>query len=889
MKTKLNKIKGFTLIEVLVYISIFSIFSLILFMQNKRVGEDVKDISIVNDISSLVNAIDRRVFIEGLQEENWTETEWDKNNFRDFLKKELITAENTQCGVEGGWSPRYNEDISDSLSKELGDYNGILTKTLGSKLIPCTFWNSYPLKNFQPSLKVNISDDFVKSFVFNISFSDNESWFESLVTMRKLESSINNKKINTSMLSVEFKPKVNSVNTTMENCLSNKSSCSYDIVMNTNSVFHDTERLRIDSSNSLKSGIKFAKNETTDEQLRCETWIVDDNNKWSKSTKNCGLSGGSMDSDKFIARGSNSDVDSIKLNVAEDCIIFNGESDDPKLFTQSQAACGIFDDGKIILNLTHTSTEMEVVRKLRTVDIITSSANVSGILTAQESNVIGRDKHKQTPANPRAAKEMFKKVDIDSRVGLAGYAIEVDNNINFRDQLIIGTDLHLEPTSNINTNKINIRDTASFNNLSFKGNRFETDVKVLGESHLGTINSLNKIYDGEGAQAPNLISNRMQASSGIEAEKLTLSKVMVSTGYTEIDSINAKSTFETEQLEFNKTLTISGDFNIDNSLSLDGTGPQYKYKSTAGGGLIDSWGAFDLGISGPSSLGGFSADRIEANGNLLVNTYSTGNASLDRFGGFFVTDTNIGQGNRLLDVTDYSLFSLRQAASRSGDVPIFVGKIFIGNPLTMKNTTFSNPLVNQAASGSRDLKFVSVTNMKDSAGNVVVGSDNDLTNRNSNVISVESFEIDAPNGTVQILQGAALPCWKTKAKAGGGTESVWGVCPDKLPIMPNGSKKPINYTNDTGSADKSVWILNNNIALYSQYVSSEWVLSVLYDVEKRYKVVNQATLKDGVTGDRGDRGNNGAAGIQGPVGAIGLDGPVGPRGGDIPPKDKEGN
>lgn len=859
-----NKINGLTLIEVLVYITVFALFASFLMMYNNKVSEEVRDIVLINDISKIVEAIDRRIYIEGLEKSNWNRNVWNSNDFRDFLRKELVTADNPQCGLPDGWKPKYNEDLDTSLSKELGDYANTVNKTLSSKLIPCLFWSSYPMDKLQPSMSISSNAQFVETFRLNMAFPDNDSWFKGLVQIRKIENAIKLKSINTSIIKVEFNPKVNNSSVSMESCLQSKSACSFDVVLKVRDDFEESERLRIDSSNSLKKGLRFALTETDTQHLVCNTWEVDSENKWSKSSKACGITGGTMDSTSFTAIGNDSDSDTIRLNIEEDCVSYDGSSDEAKDFTESEKSCGISNDGQVNLNLTYTNTGRDVIRKLRTIEILSGSASVTGVLTSEKGDVIGGDKEREKPATTIAEKAIFKTADLDNRIVPAGDAITINNNIVVDNEINVAREVTMPISSKIETVNLNVKDTAAFHKLSFTGGKvFETNMKVLGDNVLEQINSVEKIYDENGFQVPNLISNLMGVASSFETESIDIEKVLVSTGLTEVNLINATNDFKTEQLAFNKSMNVNGNFNVDNSLSIDGVGPQYTYTNIAGGDkMISGWGARYLG----SDNGGFAAKKIDSKGSIIIETPNSGAAAEDN--GFFITDQYVTKDARLFELTNEGLFRLRNIAYASDETPIFIGNVFIGNPQQLSRR-LTNSGAESSASRLRGNKFIAVVDIKSPDGTIIFRPSDNITPYIRSAIFANSFEINAPNKTLQIIDGIALPC------VSGGS---YKICPDKMPIKPNGELKEIAYQSDVDSNNKEVWILNSGHKLSDYHNHSIWMRDKFDDYEKRYEAASKKDIPDGGIGHTGARGSQGKVGPRGPTGVQGLAGPVGRRG-----------
>lgn len=154
MMKKLNKIKGITLIEVMIVMSLILGFILIFLNMDIATNEKQNSRKVGTQLNMIVSAIDKRISIEGKSFSYWKNgTSWDGITFRNFLKEELIGANNATCGVPSkGWKPIINIGDLDPTSPEGRSVVLMHDNALTGKLIPCSLWTIYPY-DIVPSAK----------------------------------------------------------------------------------------------------------------------------------------------------------------------------------------------------------------------------------------------------------------------------------------------------------------------------------------------------------------------------------------------------------------------------------------------------------------------------------------------------------------------------------------------------------------------------------------------------------------------------------------------------------------------------------------------------------------------------------------------------------------
>ena len=168
----MKKLKnGFTLIEVLIVLILFTGFIFIFLQMDMSIDEKQNKRKVGNQLNQIITAIDKRVSIEGKELANWNSTEWDGLEVKKFFREELVGAQNPTCGQADGWKPELDLKGIDPNSSEGQELNYLLEQAKTTKLLPCSFWAIYPNK-IRPNFKIlgdgngNISN-FILLFKFD--------------------------------------------------------------------------------------------------------------------------------------------------------------------------------------------------------------------------------------------------------------------------------------------------------------------------------------------------------------------------------------------------------------------------------------------------------------------------------------------------------------------------------------------------------------------------------------------------------------------------------------------------------------------------------------------------------------------------------------------------
>lgn len=871
---KNKSISGISLLEALLYVSLFSLLISLYAVYKKDSTIDVAEYSIVNDVSKVIYAFDRRLTIDGFDADKWNkdivndEMNWDKTHLaKNFVNENFIASENPICGANSKWIPVINDDIPADLSTELGNYQSVFESISKINLLECDFWSSYPLRGMDTEFKIKTkndsSKDVIESFSMFLNFGNSpnhsavENWSAAVPTVFKLRDEILKGKLDTQVFKVELMYKNNADETISEGtCLGIKNDCKYEIKATPKSNLYNNDRLKVDSSNSMHTNVRFAFDSRNEEAITCSIWRSDDRFRWTKDEVSCGLTGGTDGDSKFLLAGNDLDADIVKLNVAEDCKEYIGN--DPEELLTKDVACGIFDNGHIVINSKIINSEKAVIKKLITTDNINVNAFVKDKAIAESTDPLGRDVDSAIKPTTIKEKEIFGDSNIANRGTFADSAFAVNQNLEIEENgtILIGNALNLSDDSRVQTKFTNIKDQALMKNATIGSNSNglnpKESIDVERESVLNKLNQTNAV-----SGSPNMVNNLTTISGKLESDNLNISNVLVATGKSKFENILAKQYINTEQLHFKSTLESGNNFNTSRSLSLDGLGPQFKYRSS--GGMIEGWGA----IGRFSTKGGLATRDVTASGNININMLQAdinelkgtihGDINTPTYGIYSLTPSG-GWENFRMDTNNN--FNLGRG---QGNPPVMVGGVLFGDYAADKNKNYNNATVNSIVNKFSARK---ISHLRDNSVNEIGILRNYLASNNMSLI--------VPTSHVHIYNGLSI---QNNAKR---------------PILPNGGNKTLINVDRSGSNNKVEWITSggkigaSNIPV-SNLKSEDWRSSEnlrhVRLINREYEELFKNNIGKAKKGEKGDRGNTGVKGDVGEQGDNGLDGIVGLRGG----------
>lgn len=871
----LKKIKGLTLIEVMVLMSLLIGFVLIFLNMDMATNEKQNTRKVGTQLNMIVSAIDKRISIEGKSFDYWKNgTFWTGTQFKDFLKQELIGAENGTCGNPSkGWKPALDMADLDVTSDEGKAVDLMHQNALKGKLIPCTLWTVYPY-DIVPSAKLTADvDNNLSSVLLSFKFANIADWNKGFSKFNESYLFSKEQK-NTTLLTTKSFYYSDASNNIIDfkQCLTLKNNCAMNLNISVGSSSTDDKKFKVDSSNSFETNLGFAKSVQANQQIDCKIWTMDTSTNpptWNTRVTACGVTGGSNGDKEVGLIGDNIDAQNIKITGR--CVDYQ----DAFPVTDYNADCGMLDNGSFVeLNSTilHANT--------------INSEKLAVNNTAYLNNLAVNDSptNKITTTVDHSFKSSGKSLpDIKAAV----------KNLTDDEKFSVSNVLMFTPeyrptaaATSFNTNGLAVKnfqsEIESIVSKSFKTNQIDISDKLFTQKSSVTSQltvtdkaTLEELRPSRNVETPtNLIVADPENDLNDEADPYKVSLKFDDIEATEtgliLGDINANDIkvtglATTEQLNFKTSYNSKNLLKVSKSLNFDNLTNKYIYPK----GYMTGWGSEGYISNSGVYAKQFKLDtQIGATGMALqVNSTAADTAAsiYDQNWGF--AQNYVGYRNGI-ELT-YDQFPDTRGMFYMNDM----GKVLSSGYYDIGATTGIRigGGFNGSGNGSgffwgRDPK--SLTNE--------FGDRPIIANLPSSIYGYNAGEnITALNNGYKMIVNNLTVHAALAANLYSGAYYHAG-----LPKILSGSTitttdVPINYVS---SGVGEYWETADGIFLRSLNSTITYYLNRISYIYGQYINLNKIGTIKGSKGDRGARGQTGSNGIQGEIGSQGIPGAVGDRG-----------
>lgn len=145
----MKKYLGMSLIEALLSLTVLSAMALGVIQWTAEKKEKELMESFANDINGLLSAVDKRLIIDGLSENNLKE-QLDKEEFGQSINLAFVSKDNDCGNKNDGWTPKHGENLL---------------------LLPCDMWKNKIPYNFDIKSEVIVENEIVNSVSFILSLN----------------------------------------------------------------------------------------------------------------------------------------------------------------------------------------------------------------------------------------------------------------------------------------------------------------------------------------------------------------------------------------------------------------------------------------------------------------------------------------------------------------------------------------------------------------------------------------------------------------------------------------------------------------------------------------------------------------------------------------------
>lgn len=826
--------KGFTLIEVLIVLILFTGFVLIFLQMDLAIDDKQNKRKVGNQLNQIVTAIDKRLSIEGKELSNWSTTEWQGEDVKKFFREELVGYENQTCGQAEGWKPKLDLKGIAPESEEGKSLTYLLEQAKTTKLLPCSFWAIYPNK-INPTVKVlNDGNGNVSNFFLSFKFENIDDWKRNFKDFNQSFVFARDKKSITLLTTKEYYYTNNAQNKiSFKECVDLKENCNFIIDIKLGSEASDDKKFKVDSSNSFETDLGFAKSIKENDQIECNIWTLNrDVNPatWESKTTACGVTGGSNGFKEVALVGN--DIDAENIIIKGQCKEYSED------LSSINSECGMYQDSIVQLSVIEGQATRIVAQSLYADEVFTTNLSVkedSKVNSLTKS--YGRDKK-----NEEAATQTYTAVNPFDMNKFASNYRDVMAEDSYQTESLLSPNLNvskeIQLKDSINTEDLTLTDRAHIKNLT------------TANSMVGQFESASKFLDNAYNTDPATINNQLKIDNYSVINSVNASRKAVIAGDIKANDIKVNNIIQTEQFNFRNTFdnrspnpSIPNILNFSKSISFDGVGNSYIYPK----GYIEGWGQ-----QGYSSNSGIAAKKMKINGNLVLDTDSD---NLD----FNVSSTADYVNNHLgfrkgLNVTylfpdPRSYFTMNE-----------YGRVFVSAYYPMSQDT-TGLRVGKGFFFGRNHAMLSAIGDKPIIANL--GSEIYGYKPGDDITSLtDGYKFIANNLTV-----------KTKYPANFYDGAIFHK---SMPKKPNGQLVDIIYeTKPVGY----YWETADDVKLRIQFSNVNYYLNQISYIYGLYKKLNEKDTISGAKGARGEQGETGAQGVRGDTGAEGIPGPVGLRGG----------
>jgi hypothetical protein len=879
MMKNIKKIKGLTLIEVMILMSLILGFVLIFLNMDIATNEKQNSRKVGTQLNMIVSAVDKRISIEGKSFDYWKNgTSWTGAEFRNFLKQELIGANNPTCGDPAkGWKPSSNIDGLNPASAEGQNVNLMHDNALTGKLVPCSLWTVFP-NDIVPSAKITPdAKNNLASVLLSFTFANSSDWSKGFARFNESYQFAKEQKNTTLLTTKSFYYADTAQNPIdMKQCIDLKEKCSLNLKITVGSSSTDDKKFKVDSSNSFETNLGFAKSVQANQQIDCKIWTMDTSTNpptWNTRITACGVTGGSNGDKEVGLIGDNIDAQNIKITGK--CIDY--QKDFPSIGADFNADCGLIDTGTVVeLNTTRLQATKVIADNLNVKNeskinelSVNSSPNTTQSTNSGEFYSYGQSLNGSTP--PKALLTKTEENDIGNtklfdstyRYSPADVSFQTEElkskNVNSERETIVSNNFATNNLSLIN--KLLLLKTSFAN--SFIGNS-NSSFALLNPQSLNktTINQLTIADPGNLKNSSP--SNAYASVHNFNTIKSTSSGVIL--GDTSARDIKISGTAASEQLNFRtsyKSERAAGSaapdlLKVSKSLNFDNLPNKYIYPK----GYMSGWGSENY-----LSNSGIYAKKFKLNNDLTVKSTAEDTKAriYDENWGFAQDYTGFRSGIELT----HDEFPDTRAMFYMNDM----GKVFSSGYYNTGSLTGirigggfngsgngsgffwgSDPKMLTNEFGDRPI----IANLPSSIYGYNAGDD--ITALNGGYKMIVSNLTIHTNMVSNLYSGANYHGGLPKILSG---NTITGV------------DVPINYIT---SQQGEYWETSDGIYLRNLNSSISYYLDRISYIYGQYVNLNkQGTIK-GSKGDRGSRGQTGIDGIKGATGSQGIPGAVGDRG-----------
>lgn len=455
------KRNGFSLMESLIVMTIGGALTAgTISMVSENANKDA-GVRFVKEASDIVNAVDKRIAMDGYSVSTWGSTSWSNESeiVNKLIKKELTSKELDSCSG-GTWKP------SDATKEK-------------DSIINCNLWESRRDNGIEISAELGKdSVGLIKDFSLLLSFEDEETFSENfkymkhgLIEAKAKRNTEDNGVNNFEIVSLSSGEEM----TTME-CIDSPTDCAFKLSFNR---IGGNEYLKSDGSNSILGEHLTFMEANGDSPLKCVKWNAEEGEnptEWDDPSveEDCGVG---------IYLGKDNGVDPVPVMVDvvadsgtfknvtlnKNCTLYNWNSTTKEMIDSGQTTpCGMINNGSEIIQVVdNTIANVGYISELQAEIVAINTANINTINAIK----ITVDELTTNTLNTKTLNVLNLIINGDST--FEG-KVTFNQKVTFDEDIIAKQNVNVEGSlivdGNVNvTGQINFKDTIIDGNLTVIG------------------------------------------------------------------------------------------------------------------------------------------------------------------------------------------------------------------------------------------------------------------------------------------------------------------------------------------------------------------------------------------------------------------------------------
>lgn len=459
------KRNGFSLMESLIVMTVGGALTAgTISMVSENANEEA-GIRFIKEASDIVNAVDKRIAIDGYGLSTWTSTSWNNETeiVNNLIKKELTSKELDSCSG-GEWLP------SDSTKEK-------------DSIIACNLWESRKDNGVEMSAELGRdSVGLIKDFNLLLSFENEEAFSENFKYMKRgfIEEKAKRNREDNGVNNFEVVSLLTGEEMTTSECINSPTDCAFKLSFNR---IGGNEYLRADGSNSILGEHLTFMEANGDAPLKCIKWDAEEGEnptEWGDPSvdSDCGIG-------IYLGEDNGFDPVPVMVDVVADsgtfknvtlnrnCTLYNWDDTNKTAVDSGKTTpCGMINNGtEVIQVVDNTIANIGYILELQAETAAINTANINTTL----ANTVTVNNLTTKTLNTKTLEVLDLIVNGDSTF---------EGKVTFNQKVTFNEDITAKQNVNVKGNLIVDGNVNITGQIDFKDTTIDGTLTVIGDSTL---------------------------------------------------------------------------------------------------------------------------------------------------------------------------------------------------------------------------------------------------------------------------------------------------------------------------------------------------------------------------------------------------------------------